>query len=341
MVKDIIAENLMLMIKFLSDNSEELKKISFIAAAVVLAIVIISTAVKKIPEIIKNMILCISASGFMIVYTLSFLSSFEAHVFSYLKLGFCMIFIFWGLATGICSLISFIKNKFRSVTEGNGNRAENQECGKKARFRDSRIKKVGNALVIAAFVVIFPIGELYTPTRATYVDFSTGYDFIMDSTHYYEKTFNDGWYTGIPQGDKFLVKGEGKKGRDTALFIDENNDGRFGIMILGELYDEKYVFPSDIPYPDFSAEPPDTIRIYSSNEYVVVLESEKDLKQIKKIAQSVYEKNVYELLPEEMKNDEGISQINITLSWDDYPYYFTQTLIKTDSGEYVPEISVP
>lgn len=341
MVKDIIAENLTLMIRSLSDNSEALKTVLLIAAAVEAVIMLVLIAVKKIPGAIKDMILLFSVSVLLLVYTFNFLSSFEAHIFSYLKLGFCMIFIFWGLATGICSLISFIKNKFRSVTEGNGNRAENQECGKKARFRDSRIKKVGNALVIAAFVVIFSIGELYTPTRATYVDFSSGYDFIMDSTHYYEKTFNDGWYTGIPQGDKFLIKGEGKKGRDTALFIDENNDGRFGIMILGELYDEKYVFPSDIPYPDFSAEPPDTIRIYSSDEYEVALESEKDLNQIKKIAQSVYEKNVYELLPEEMKNDEGISQINITLSWDDYPYYFTQTLIKTDSGEYVPEISVP
>ncbi len=342
MVKDTIAENLMLMIKYLSDNSEALKTVLLIAAAVEIVILIVLIAIKKIPGVIKDMILVFSVSVLTLVYTFNFLSSFEAHIFSYLKLGFCLLIYFSCFVSGILSLIGLRKKRRQSCNAENGETAESQGDNKKLQFSKSRITKVGGFIFVFAFIVVFGLGDLYTPTKATYVDFSTGYDFIMDSTHYYEKTFNDGWYTGISQGDKFLVKGEGKKGRDTALFIDENNDGRFGIMILGELYDEKYVFPSDIPYPDFGTEPPDTVSIYtSSDEDEVVLESEKDLTQIKKITESVYDKSVYEQLPEELKNNEEISQIAITLHWDNYPYYFIQTLIKTDSGEFVPEITAP
>ena len=178
--------------------------------------------------------------------------------------------------------------------------------------------------------------------KATYVDYSKGYDFILNSTRYYEKTFNEGWYTSLSTGGTILVYGEGVPLNHTAYYLTENNDGKYGIKILDILDKEIYAFPSDIPYPDFSAEPPDTVSIYtSSDEDEVVLESEKDLSQIKKITESVYDKSVYEQLPEEIKNDEEISQISITLYWDNYPYYFEQILTKSADGEFVPEITRP
>ncbi len=188
--------------------------------------------------------------------------------------------------------------------------------------------------------VKFFVGGSYE--KATYVDYSKSYDFILNSTRYYEKTFNEGWYASLSTGGTILVYGEGVPLNHTAYYLTENNDGKYGIKILDILDKEIYAFPSDIPYPDFGTEPPDTVSIYtSSDEDEVVLESEKDLTQIKKITESVYDKSVYEQLPEELKNNEEISQIAITLHWDNYPYYFEQILTKSADGEFVPEITRP
>lgn len=180
--------------------------------------------------------------------------------------------------------------------------------------------------------------------KAEYIDYSKGYDFILNSTHYYEKIFNEGWHTSLSTGGTVLIFGEGVPFNHTAYYLSENNDERFGIKILGVLDEEIYAFPSDIPYPDFSTELPDSVKIFTSSyeeeivtEKDIVLESDKDLNQIKKITESVYSNNLYEQLPEAVTGDEGIYRITVCLYWDNYPYYFKKELTKNTDGTFVSE----
>lgn len=214
-------------------------------------------------------------------------------------------------------------------------------------------------LVFVSVLILFPTNEKtkYPPSlKAEYTDYLNGYDIILDGKNYYEKTFDIGWNADYPKGDSVHIYGDWILLYDTAYFLAENNKGKYGIKIEEASGKEIYVFPSDIPYPDFRYDMPDMVEILTADKIIILgsgksrleikllgdyIQAIKDSILIRKITKVIYENSVYELLPEEIKNDEQLNDIKIRLNWDNYPYNFTQTLIKTNSGEFVPEITAP
>ncbi len=211
-------------------------------------------------------------------------------------------------------------------------------------------------LVVVTIFAIFPLtGETVRPSiKAEYADYLNGYDIILDGKNYYEKTFDAGWYVGYPKGDTVYVYGDWILLYDTAYFLAENNKGKYGIKIEESSGADIYVFPSDIPYPDFRYDMPDRVDIVTDDNVIVLgsgksrleikllcdyIQEIKDSLQIRKITKVIYENSVYELLPEEIKDDEELNEIKIRLNWDNYPYYFEQILTKNTDGVFIPAIT--
>lgn len=202
-------------------------------------------------------------------------------------------------------------------------------------------------LIIFAIVFIFiryPISVSIgnTSKQATYIDYSDGYDFILDGIHYYEKNFNDGWYADTPQGERILIFGEGVKFNHTAYFLDKNNDKNFGIKILGMLDKCIYAFPDDIIYPNPKTEYPNSISIFyspSAEQDYIHLNLQQNYELIAKISSAVYDNDVYEMLPANILENNDITEISIRLFWDNYPYYFEQILTRNINNQFTINVT--
>lgn len=191
------------------------------------------------------------------------------------------------------------------------------------------------AFIFSRYPIDVNIGN--TSKQATYIDYSDGYDFILDETHYYEKEFNDGWYADTPKGEQVLIFGEGVKFNHTAYFLAENNDKTLGIKILGTSDKGIYAFPGDIIYPNPKTEYPNRISIFyspSAEEDFIQLDLQQDHELITKISGAVYDNTVYEMLPESILENSDITEISIRLFWDNYPYYFEQILTKNTDNQF-------
>ncbi len=156
-----------------------------------------------------------------------------------------------------------------------------------------------------------------------------------------QREFRKGWREGSLNGTAFsdsgriaVFKSGERKNFDTAYFLAENNDARYGIKLedfKGDI--SAYLFPEEIYYPDFSTNPPDYVYILTTkDEYDVVYSFSEDYDCVINIVNNIYSDSVADYIPEKIVADKDIKDVSIWLRWEGLPYFFEQELVRFEES---------